>query len=854
MQEYLHKEIEKKWTDNWYENKLYQPDLINSKNPYYNLMMFPYPSAEGLHVGNMYAFTGSDVFGRFMRMQGFDVFEPIGLDGFGIHSENYAIKQNVHPKDMSKKTQKNFYRQMKLIGNGFAWDNRLETYDPSYYKWTQWLFLQMFKNNLAYQSVTNVNWCPACKTVLSDEQVEHGQCERCKSNVTQKSMKQWFFKITKYADQLIDDLDQVDWENKIKSIQKNWIGKSEGEEIEFEIDTQSLRFCPPMEGGTSEAIYINKIATSPKTTRNDSRFIKVFTTRPDTIKGVTFLVLSPEHQLAQMLVSNKSQIPSNQQEILRYIEESRNKSDQERLINTEKTGVFTGYFATNPITLEKLPIWIADYVLSTYATGAVMGVPFSDERDKQFAEKFDIEIKQYDKYTKQVGVKHTTFKLRDWCISRQRYWGAPIPIIYCDQCGTVPVDESDLPVLLPDSDDYLPSNDGKAPLARNDEFVNTKCPKCGKDAKRETDVCDTFLDSSWYYLRYPSINTNDNVTNNLSKYHRSIESDNNPQSPIALSTTNLQENSSQRQSEQLSARATQKDRFVTSKSPWDKEITKKWLPVDKYIGGAEHAVLHLLYSRFVTKALRDFGFLDFDEPFINLRAHGLIIKDGSKMSKSKGNVINPDEYIERFGTDTLRTYLMFMGPLSQGGDFRDNAILGVNRFLNRVWKTTQTKTADKTSPKLQIKLNWAIEKCTTNMPNLKYNVAIASLMEFLNEWESDESNTMSQVDTISFLKLLAPMAPFITEELYSIVDKDNTGSIHVSAWPTIDETLVIDQNVEIAVQVNGVVRTTITIKKGTNEADTKALALKDGNVLKHIGTNDIQRVIYIQDKIINLVI
>ncbi|MDA1338273.1 MAG: class I tRNA ligase family protein, partial [bacterium] len=787
------------WTDSWYENKLYQPDLLNAKNPYYNLMMFPYPSAEGLHVGNMYAFTGSDVFGRYMRMQGYDVFEPIGLDGFGIHSENYAIKQNVHPKDMSKKTQENFYRQMKLIGNGFAWDNRLETYDPSYYKWTQWLFLQMFKNDLAYQSVTNVNWCPACKTVLSDEQVEHGQCERCKSEVTQKSMKQWFFRITKYADQLIDDLEKVDWENKIKSIQKNWIGKSTGEEIEFEIE------MPSHSESTAEESKLNSI--------------KVFTTRPDTIKGVTFLVLSPEHQLAQMLVSNKSQIPSNQQELLRYIEESRNKSDQERLINKEKTGVFTGYFAINPITLEKLPIWIADYVLSTYATGAVMGVPFSDERDKQFAEKFDIEIKQHDEYKKQVGVKHTTFKLRDWCISRQRYWGAPIPIIYCDQCGTVPVDEADLPVLLPDSDDYLPSNDGKAPLARNDEFVSTKCPKCGKDAKRETDVCDTFLDSSWYYLRYPSTG-----------------------SGLSPSSTSNK------------SKITSTKQILNSEMPWDKETTKKWLPVDKYIGGAEHAVLHLLYSRFVTKALRDFGFLDFDEPFINLRAHGLIIKDGSKMSKSKGNVINPDEYIERFGTDTLRTYLMFMGPLSQGGDFRDNAILGVNRFLNRVWKTTQTKTADKTSAKLQIKLNWAIEKCTTNMPNLKYNVAIASLMEFLNEWESDDKYIMSKEDTTSFLKLLAPMAPFITEELYSIVDKDNTGSIHVSAWPNIDETLVAEKNVEIAVQVNGVVRTTITIKKGTNEADTKVLALKDTNVLKHIGTNGIQRVIYIQDKIINLVV
>jgi len=774
MKKYSHKEIEKKWTKDWYDKNIYEVDLKSAKNPYYNLMMFPYPSAEGLHVGNMYAFTGSDVFGRFMRMQGHDVFEPIGLDGFGIHSENYAIKQNTHPKVMSKKTEKNYYRQLKLIGNSFAWNHRLETYSPDYYKWTQWLFIQMFENGLAYQEEANVSWCPSCKTVLSDEQVEHGQCERCKSEVVQKSMKQWFFKITKYSNQLIDDLDKVDWEEKIKIIQKNWIGKSTGEEVEFKL---------------SSVIPESKYHS-----------IKTYTTRPDTIEGVTFLVISPEHPLVSALINGKSILnisAQKKQEIENYITESTNKTDQDRIINKDKTGVFTGLYAINPVTKEKIPVWIADYVLSSYGTGAVMGVPFSDDRDKVFAEKFNIPIKEHGIYKKQIGTKKTTYKLRDWCISRQRYWGAPIPIIHCKSCGNVAVPISELPVLLPDTNDYLPTNDGLSPLARNSEFVNTKCPKCDKPAKRETDVCDTFLDSSWYYLRYPSTDNNT--------------------------------------------------------LPWSTEVTKKWLPVDKYIGGAEHAVLHLLYSRFVTKALRDFGYIEFDEPFTNLRAHGLIIKDGTKMSKSKGNVINPDEYIERFGADTLRTYLMFMGPLSQGGDFSDNAIVGVNRFLNRVWKTVQTKTKNTTSPQLTKKLNWAIQKCTDNMPILKYNVAIASLMGFLNEWESDESYTMSKQDTISFLQLLAPLAPFITEELYSILEPDQN-SIHFTKWPEYNNELLVEKEIEIAVQINGVLRSTIIIENGWSEAKVRSLALEDANVLKHLTPNDIKKFIYIKNKIVNFVI
>jgi len=787
------KQTEQKWSKKWIDEKIFEPDLNNAKDPYYNLMMFPYPSAEGLHVGNMYAFTGSDVFGRFMRMQGKNVFEPIGLDGFGIHSENYAIKNNTHPKQMSKKTEKNYYRQLRLIGCSFAWDHKLETYDPDYYKWTQWLFIKMFENGLAYQKKAYVNWCPSCKTVVSDEQVEQGECERCKTQVIKKSMKQWFFKITNYVDELINDLDKVDWEEKIKTIQKNWIGKSEGVEIDFEMSN--------IEGS-----------------------IKAYTTRPDTIEGVTFMVISPEHPLVGKLLSNANQndstvIPTNAEgslssiteKIKQYIESVKLKSEQERLINKEKTGVNTGLTCINPTNNEQIPIWIADYVLMGYGTGAVMGVPFTDERDREFATKFNIKIKEHGEFKGELGVKKVNYKLRDWCISRQRYWGPPIPIIHCEDCGPVAVPEKDLPIVLPDTDDYLPTDDGLSPLARNEEFVNTTCPKCDKPAKRDTDVSDTFLDSSWYYLRYPS--TTD----------KSGQASSGPGPSINKTD-----------------------------EPWDKDIIKKWLPVDKYIGGAEHAVLHLLYSRFVTKALKDFGYIDFDEPFISLRAHGLIIKDGAKMSKSKGNVINPDTYIERFGADTLRTYLMFMGPLSQGGDFRDNGLLGVHRFLNRVWEAIQTKISTTTSKELIPKLHWTIKKGTSDIPKLKYNTAIAACMEFLNLLEKDESYKLSKEDAVSYLKLLAPFAPFMTEELYEQLTNSKE-SIHLSDWPKYDDKLTISNNITFPIQINGKLRDTIEVTRDSSEKEVTTMALDSEKIKKHM-TSEPKKVIFIPNKLINFVV
>jgi leucyl-tRNA synthetase len=516
---YNHSKIEKKWQELWLKEKVFSPQLSRVKNPFYNLMMFPYPSAEGLHVGNMYAFTGADVFGRFNRMRGKDVFEPIGLDGFGIHSENYAIKIGKHPKDQAKISEKHYYDQLHMIGNSFDWDRTLTTYDPKYYKWTQWLFIQMFKKGLAYKDRAMVNWCPQDKTVLSDEQVEGGKCERCGSEVAKREMSSWFFKITKYADKLFENIEKIDWPEKIKTAQRNWIGKSNGMLINFK--------------------------------KENGEDLPVFTTRPDTLNAVTFMVIADEKL---------------------YNEESK-----------EKIGEFTGEYALNPLNAQKLPIWKTNYVAPGYGTGNVMGVPAHDERDREFAEKYHLDIVEKDpdeslwaKVEKEGwGKKQTNYHLRDWGISRQRYWGPPIPMINCKDCGWQPVPEADLPVLLPDIKNFKPEGDGTSPLHNAPEsWKKVKCPKCGKDAERELDVSDTFLDSSWYFLRYPSIGSE-----------------------------------------------------TEDKLPFDPEITKKWLPVNAYIGGAEHAVLHLMYARFVTMVLKDLGFLDFEEPFPFLFGHGLIIKE-----------------------------------------------------------------------------------------------------------------------------------------------------------------------------------------------------------------------------------
>ncbi len=743
---YDHGKIEKKWQRKWRADRLYEPaglaggpDFARAAKPFYNLMMFPYPSAEGLHVGNMYAFVGSDIFGRMKRMQGHDVFEPIGLDGFGIHAENHALKIGVNPMVQAKVSEKRFYAQLDAIGNGFAREESLETYDPAYYRWTQWLFVKMFERGLAYRKEAEVNWCTGCLTVLSDEQAEGGKCERCGNEVVKKRLEQWFFKITDYAERLLANLDTLDWSEKVKIAQRNWIGKSEGASIKFEIR-------PPAGGSKSET------------------HIEVFTTRPDTIMAVTFIAVP----LGCPVV---------------------------------------GINALHPITGKELRVFVADFVIADYGTAAVMGVPSIDLRDKAFAEAQGIRISDAplmdaDEAVRKCGGKRETrYRLRDWLISRQRYWGPPIPMIKCEKCGWQAVPEADLPVVLPRVKEFRPTGTGQSPLASVKSFYEVPCPKCGGKARRETDVSDTFLDSSWYFLRYLD-----------------------PQN---------------------------------EKNAFDAAMAEKWLPVDMYIGGAEHSVLHLLYSRFVTMALKDMGHIAFEEPFTIFRAHGLLIKEGAKMSKSKGNVVNPDEYIERFGADTLRTYLMFLAPFSQGGDFRDEAVLGVHRFLNRVWdmahgaklEIRNAKCEHASEAKSEKALHAATKKVTEDIGALKYNTAISALMICLRVLE-EEGATADQAKR--FLKLLAPFAPHMAEELWHALGEDN--SIHRALWPEFNEKIIREDAFDLVVQVNGKTRGTIRAEKGISEVQAVSLARRDALLAKWIGEKAPERVIFVPDRLINFII
>lgn len=813
MKKYEFGKIEKKWQKKWLTSKLYEPDLKKAKNPFYNLMMFPYPSAEGLHVGNMYAFTGSDIYGRFKRMSGHDVFEPIGLDGFGIHSENYALKIGTHPLKQSKISEKRFYKQLEMLGNGFAWKEHLETYDPEYYRWTQWLFVQMWKRGLAYRKKQSVNWCPSCKTVLADEQVIAGKCERCNSVVQKKDLEQWFFRITEYAERLLHNLDHIDWSERVVTAQKNWIGKSEGAEINFAIS-------------------------------DFAQSIKVFTTRPETLYGATYLVLAPEHELIQKLQDKIL----NFGEVKKYIDATSKKSEEERTMGSrEKTGVeLKDVIAINPASGDGIPIFISDYVLSGYGTGAIMAVPAHDERDFAFAKKFRIPIKiviqggglklaepQKEAFSgvgtmvnsetfdgmrseeakweivKLVGgERKIQFRIRDWLVSRQRYWSPPIPMIFCEACafagvyeqkgmpGWFAVPENELPVKLPMVKDFRPQGSGDSPLASVKSFYKAKCPRCGKKGRRETDVSDTFLDSAWYFLRYPSASN--------------------------------------------------------KKVAWDPAIAKKWLPVNMYIGGAEHSVLHLLYSRFITMVLSDLGLTHFEEPFTKFRAHGLLIKDGAKMSKSKGNVVNPDEYVKRFGADALRTYLMFLAPFEQGGDFRDAGILGITRFLDRVWKLGQNviekKKIEKDENRERV-LHKTIKKVTSDIEALQYNTAISALMMFLNEVEEKGVN---RKEFEAFIKLIAPFAPHMTEELWHSLGNKN--SIHSSEWPTFDPEKLIEDMFELVVQVNGKFKARITAPLDIAEADATAAARKEKAVITALAGKEPQKVIFVENRLINFVL
>ena len=832
-QNYNPNKIEPYWQKVWEEQGIYSPNLDSAKRPFYNLMMFPYPSAEGMHVGNMYAFTGADVYGRFKRMQGNDVFEPIGLDGFGIHSENYAIKVGKHPVEQAKISEKNFYRQLKSIGNSFDWTRTVETYKPEYYKWTQWLFIQLFKAGLAYRKKAPVNFCPSCKTVLADEQVLDCRCERCNSVVEKRDLEQWFFAITKYANRLLANIPKLDWSEKVKIAQTQWIGKSEGLVINF--------------GG-----------------------IDVFTTRPETTDGATFLVLSPQHPFVASLLNSKFKIQNSKlKEIRDYVEKTKKKTGLPDEVLT-KSGVFTGEYVINPLTKKKIPVWIADYVLVSYGTGAIMAVPAEDERDREFAKKYKIPIEKTSLSAKPLGKKVVNYHLRDWLISRQRYWGPPIPLVFCENCaqrikdkglmikdefskgeienpGWIAIKEKDLPVILPFIEDYKPlgihsAGSGqavKAPLASHPEFYKVKCPNCGMDARRETDVSDTFLDSSWYFLRY--VATEFDILpfpmKEIKKLSNGVIKSKLPNYPIT----------------QLPQRL-------------------RWLPVDMYIGGAEHSVLHLLYSRFITMVLKDLKFVNFEEPFAKFRAHGLIVKDGAKMSKSKGNVVIPDQYVKKFGADTLRTYLMFMGPYSQGGDFRDSGIEGMHRFLKRIWSLVVSRLSlaidqrPKTKDQLQM-MHKTVKKVTEDVENLSYNTAIAALMEYYNILSDQKEISKEEIE--AFLKLLAPFAPHMTEELWSSLG--NKTSIHATAWPKFDVKFLVETEITVAVQINGKLRDVLKIKsdpparsaesRRAGEAGklkmknyVEQMARESAKVKKYLENQRVKKVIYVEGKVINFVV
>ncbi len=789
--------LEAKWQARWDERHTNEPDLGGAARPFYNLMMFPYPSAEGLHVGNMFAFTGADIYGRFKRLQGYDVFEPMGFDAFGIHSENYALNVGTNPAKLIPQNIAAFRRQLRRFGGMFDWRHELSTTDPAYYKWTQWLFLQLYKAGLAYKKRAAVNWCPKDKTVLANEQVIDGRCERCDTPVEQRFLDQWFFRITNYAERLLENLQNLDWSSSTALLQKNWIGRSEGAELLFETPS--------------------------------GKKITVFTTRPDTVFGATYLVLAPEHPLVDELTAleQRSAVKAYQREVQSKDIVSRRVGDK------TKTGVFIGSYARNPATGEAIPIWIADYVLMEYGTGAIMAVPAHDKRDFEFATQFKLPIRQvvavegetlpsvsehgvlmnsgaFDGASCVEGARkivawlngrglasaRVQYRLHDWCISRQRYWGPPIPILYCEKCGVVPVPEQDLPVELPLIEDFRPDDTGVSPLARHEEWYFVKCPQCGGRARRETDVSDTFLDSAWYHLRYPS-----------TEFH---------------------------------------DR------PFDPARTKKWLPVSSYIGGNEHAVLHLLYARFICLVLSDLGHLHFDSPYPKFRAHGLIVKDGAKMSKSRGNVVVPDTYIQQWGADTFRMYLMFLGPFQDGGDFRDSGIVGQRRFLEKVWALAHEAGGAKgaPTPELEQKLHRTIRKVTADTEALQYNTAIAAMMEYVNELREQGAGSRELITPL--IIMLAPYAPHIAEELWSVLG--NGTSIFEARWPAYDERLTSAGDVEIAVQVNGKLRSRLTVPRGMAEKDVMARVLADDAVKKFVDGQKVKKVIYVQDRLVNLVV
>ena len=811
---YVPSEVESKWQDRWDQSGIYTVRDDDPRPKWYELTMYPYPSGD-LHIGHWYAMSGADAHARFRRMQGFNVLHPMGFDAFGLNAENAAIERGIHPAKWTMVNIEKMRLQFRSMGPLYDWDRELVTCVPEYYRWNQWIFLRFLEAGLAYRDFAPANWCPTDNTVLANEQVVDGRCERCDSEVIRRELNQWLFRVTKYADELLDQ-SKIDWPEKINTMQTNWIGRSEGVDIEFDISEYGL----------------------------EEKTITTFTTRIDTIFGVTFVVLAPEHPLVESLTT-----PEHRAEVETYVDQARRQTEIERM-STEKvkTGVSTGSYAVNRLNGERVPILIGDYVLLTYGTGIVMGVPAHDQRDFDFAREYDLPIKvvvapdgwdgepleeAYLDEGTQVnsgrfdglpsadgkseiadfiesrgwGKRAVQYRMRDWLISRQRYWGTPIPVVYCDGCGTVPVPEEDLPVLLPEDSEFRPT--GESPLALHEGFVNTPCPNCDGPAKRETDTMDTFVDSSWYQFRFASPRFDEGI--------------------------------------------------------YDREALDKWGAVDQYTGGVEHAVMHLLYARFFTKAMRDLGLLDFDEPFIRLFNQGHILSEGEKMSKSRGNVVAPDEYVGKYGADSVRCYLMFIGPWDRGGSWQDTGINGVSRWLNRVWEIAQRDsrilddlpTDRAADAELTRDTHKTIRRVERDVEAFKFNTALAGLMEFSNTlnsaWEARNVGSGTWNEAIEkLLVLLAPMAPHITEELWERAG--HTTSIHNEPLPEFDAELAADEMIELVVQVNGRVRAKVDMPVDVTEEDAKEAAMALENVQRHTEGKQVVKTIYVPGRLVNLVV
>ena len=881
---YPHADIERKWQARWEADGLYHAtDHVPGKKNWYALTMFPYPSGD-VHIGHWYAYAPGDAHARFMRMDGWNVMHPQGFDAFGLPAENAAIARGIHPRKWTFSNVENMRRQFRLMGNGYDWQREIITCTPEYYRWNQYFFLQFLKAGLAYRKEGAANWCPSCQTTLANEQVKDGACERCSTPVTKRNLPQWFFRITKYAEELLD-VAALQWPEKIKAMQRNWIGKSEGATIRFDISHHLPHSVVPSPlqgegqgvgrtgaGAASSPFPRGEGASEGRAPRHSERaaatrnlgrgdvahpepvegrtaHIETFTTRIDTVFGVTFVVLAPEHPLVDTLTQ-----PAQRKAVQDYIEAARKQSEIERTsTEREKTGVATGAYAVNPLNGERVPVLVGDYVLATYGTGAVMGVPAHDERDFVFAKKYGLPVRvvvappawdgrdlaaayvgpgtqvnsgEFDglpsdqgkaRIAEKVeangwGARTTTYHLRDWLISRQRYWGTPIPVIYCDSCGAVPVPEKDLPVLLPDEAEFRPT--GQSPLTLDPAFVNVKCPQCGKPAKRETDTMDTFMDSSWYHLRFTSA------------------------------------------SEQA--------------HPFAPAAAKAWAPVHQYMGGAEHAVMHLLYSRFFNKALRDLGYVSFSEPYTRLFNQGLLIKDHKKISK-RANPLNPEPIVEYYGADALRLYLMFLGPWDEGGDWSDAGIRGVSRWLNRAWdlvtgsvgaplaahpEPVEGRGGASADRDLTRAAHATTKRVITDMRDFKFNTSIAALMEFTNTLGALSDKGVSKAvwdDAIDrLLLLLAPMAPHITEEMWA--RRGHAYSIHQQPLPKWDDAQTASDTITVVVQVNGKLRGQVQLPTAVTEADAIAAALANSDVQRHIEGRELVRKIYVHGKLVNLVV